>query len=408
MPESIEVGNLKVIVDEKLEDLEDKKGTAELLEEKAELNPVMTHKSVVEDSALALLSAYALSFAGGQFLRHRGSITDQGIVNLYRVDSCSSVPSSGSLVTDTANGEDFNLVVRSGVYFDVGPRRVMEDEHVRIDDLVDYLGSLSMKKGLTSCYGVFDGHGGKDAAQFARDMLLKYIVQDVSFPASVEQAVYQGFLKTDKAFAEACRADNSLSSGTTAIMVLVLGREVFVANAGDCRAVLCRGGKAVDMSRDHKPWCQQERIRIEALGGYIDDGYLNGQLGVARALGDWHMDGLKGAGCPLSGEPEVKHFILTADDEFLIIGCDGLWDVLTSQLAVEFARKRLQQHNDPEQCCRELVAEALRRESSDNLTVVVVCLQANAPPKLPTNLRVRKSISSQGLQHLQGALDSIF
>lgn len=328
-------------------------------------------------------------------------------VNLYRVDSCSSVPNSSSLVTETASNGDFNLVVRSGVCFDVGSRRVMEDEHVQIDDLVDYLGSHCVSKGPSSCYGVFDGHGGRDAAQFARDMLLKYIVQDASFPTSVEEAVYQGFLNTDKAFAEACRADSSLSSGTTAIMALVLGREVFVANAGDCRAVLCRLGKAVDMSRDHKPWCKQERMRIESLGGYIDDGYLNGQLGVARALGDWHMDGLKGAGCPLSGEPEVKQFLLTKDDEFLIIGCDGLWDVFSSELAVEFTRKRLQQHNDPEQCCRELVAEALRLDSSDNLTVVVVCFQANPPPKLTTNLSVRKSISLQGLQDLQGAIDSI-
>eukprot|EP00250_Pteridium_aquilinum_P003596 c13904_g1_i2 orf=308-1483(-) len=336
---------------------------------------------------------------GSAFTDH-GFSSEFNKVNLCRVDSCSSEPSIAPIV-------EFNPVIRSGVCFDVGLRRAMEDEHVRIDDLVDYLGSLAMEKGPNSCYGVFDGHGGKDAAQFARDKLLKFIVQDVSFPSSVEEAVHQGFLKTDKAFAEACRADNRLSSGTTAIMVLVFGREVFVANAGDCRAVLCRRGKAVDMSRDHKPYYEDERNRIEALGGYVDDGYLNGQLGVARALGDWHMEGLKGAGCPLSAEPEVKQFLLTEDDEFLIIGCDGLWDVLSSELAVEFARKRLQQHNDPDQCCRELVAEALRLKTSDNLTVVVVCFQAKPPPRLVKNFLVRKSISSQGLQHLQGVLDNI-
>lgn len=320
-------------------------------------------------------------------------------LHLCRVDSCSSVLNTGARV-------EFSPVIRSGVCFDVGFRRVMEDEHVRIDDLVDHLGSLYVDKGPHSCYGVFDGHGGRDAAQFARDNLLEFIVQDVSFPSSIELAVHQGFLKTDIAFAEACRADNCLASGTTALMVLVLGREVFVANAGDCRAVLCQRGKAVDMSRDHKPWCGEERSRIEALGGFVDDGYLNGQLGVARALGDWHMEGLKGVGCPLSAEPEVRQFLLTEEDEFLIIGCDGLWDVISSQLAVEFARKRLQQHNDPNQCSRELVAEALRRDTSDNLTVVVVCFQETPPPKL-TNFIVHKSISSQGLQHLQGLLDDI-
>ncbi|KAH7387152.1 hypothetical protein KP509_16G008400 [Ceratopteris richardii] len=325
---------------------------------------------------------------------------------MCRVESCSSMSRSNSMTADGTSNLDSNLIVRSGVFFDAGKRKVMEDEHILVDDVFDHLGLPWMNMGRSCCYGVFDGHGGRCAAQFAKNMLLKYIVQDLSFPTSVEKAVHQGFLNTDEAFAEACRADSHMSSGTTAIMVLILGREVFVANAGDCRAVLCRRGKAVVMSSDHTPWCKQEQLRIEAMGGYIDDGYLNGQLGVTRALGDWHMDGLKGTGCPLSGEPEVRRFVLTEDDEFLIIGCDGIWDVFKSDLAVEFARKRLQQHNDPERCCRELVAEALYRGSTDNLTVVVVCLQANPPPKLTNNLGVRKSLSSQGLRDLQGALDN--
>ncbi|KAH7295061.1 hypothetical protein KP509_27G030900 [Ceratopteris richardii] len=316
------------------------------------------------------------------------------------------MPGSGLADMDTAGGLNFKLVLRSGVSFDTGGRHYMEDEHILIDNLVDHIDPLLMNMTPSSYYGVFDGHGGRDAAQFAKEKLLKYIVQDASFPVSVEKAVHEGFLNTDKAFAEACRMGNCASSGTTAITVLILGREVFVANVGDCRAVLSRKGKAVDMSRDHKPWCKQERLRIEALGGYIHDGYLNGQLGVTRAIGDWHIDGLKGAGCPLSGEPEVRRFLLSEDDEFLIIGCDGLWDVLSSNLAVEFARKRLQQHNDPARCCRELVAEALHRDSSDNLTVVIVCFQASPPPKFSSNLGVRKSISLQGLKDLQGALDS--
>lgn len=78
-----------------------------------------------------------------------------------------------------------------------------------------------------------------------------------------------------------------------------------------------------------------ERKRVESLGGYVDDGYLNGQLAVTRALGDWHLEGMKGTGRaggggggggPLSAEPELKMATLTKDDEFLIIGSDGVWD----------------------------------------------------------------------------------
>lgn len=182
-----------------------------------------------------------------------------------------------------------------------------------------------------------------------------------------------------------------------------------VANAGDCRAVLCRRGKAIEMSRDHKPHCIKERKRIEASGGYVDDGYLNGQLNVARALGDWHMDGLKCRdGGPLSSEPEFMTTKLTEEDEFLIIGCDGIWDVFMSQNAVDFARRKLQEHNDPVMCCKDLVDEALKRKSSDNLAAVVVCFQSQPPRNLTAPRgRVQRSISAEGLKELQGFLDGL-
>ncbi|KAL2517612.1 putative protein phosphatase 2C 22 [Abeliophyllum distichum] len=182
-----------------------------------------------------------------------------------------------------------------------------------------------------------------------------------------------------------------------------------VANAGDCRAVLSRRGKAVEMSRDHKPICSKERKRIEASGGYVDEGYLNGQLNVTRALGDWHMEGLKcQKGGPLSAEPELMGTRLTEEDEFLIIGCDGLWDVFMSQNAVDFARRRLQEHNDPAMCSKDLVDEALKRNNSDNLEVVVVCFQPRPPPNLviPRG-RVHQSISAEGLRELQSSLDKL-
>jgi protein phosphatase 2C family protein 2/3 len=97
------------------------------------------------------------------------------------------------------------------------------------------------------------------------------------------------------------------------------------------------------------------------------------------------------------------------EDEFLILGCDGLWDVMTSKMVVDIARKRLQQHNDPEQCSQDLVDEALRRHSSDNVTVVTVCFQRDPPPRLTTAAPtgVRRSISVDSLRALQGTLDTL-
>ncbi|XP_031130599.1 probable protein phosphatase 2C 27 [Ipomoea triloba] len=180
-------------------------------------------------------------------------------------------------------------------------------------------------------------------------------------------------------------------------------RKLVIANAGDCHAVLGKRGRA----KDHKPDSKSERHRIEKLGDVIYNGYLNGQLSVARALGDWHMKAPKGSACPLSAEPELQEIILTDDDEFLIMGCDGLWDVMSSQCAVTMARKELMMHNDPERCSRELVREALKRNTCDNLTVIVVCFSLDPPSQIETpQTRVRQSASTERSNLLKGVLES--
>ncbi|XP_059635247.1 probable protein phosphatase 2C 27 isoform X2 [Cornus florida] len=262
---------------------------------------------------------------------------------------------------------------------------------------------------LGNSFPVFDGHGGKFAAQFVRDHLPRVIVEDANFPLELEKIVTRSFMETDAAFAKSCSLESALSSGTTALTAMIFGRSLLVANAGDCRAVLSRRGLAIEMSKDHRPCCDNERMRIESLGGFIDDGYLNGQLGVTRALGDWHIKGLKETGersGPLSAVPELKLITLTKEDEFLIIGSDGIWDAFRSQNAVDFARRKLQEHNDVKLCCKELVEEALKRGAIDNLTVVMVCFHSESPPRVTVpRPRVRRSISAEGLQNLKFLLE---
>ncbi|XP_061372786.1 probable protein phosphatase 2C 27 isoform X2 [Gastrolobium bilobum] len=306
-----------------------------------------------------------------------------------------------------ASSEDkteFLPIFRSGSCAEIGPKQYMEDEHICIDNLIQHMGSESNIPLPGAFYGVFDGHGGTDAASFIRNNILRFIVEDSHFPTCVGKAITSAFLRADYAFADSSSLD--ISSGTTALTALVFGRTMIIANAGDCRAVLGRRGRAIEMSKDQKPSCISEKLRIERLGGVVYDGYLNGQLSVSRALGDWHMKGLKGSACPLSAEPELKEIHLTEDDEFLIMGCDGLWDVMSNQCAVTMARKELMIHNDPQRCSRELVREALKRNSCDNLTVIVVCFSSDPPPRIETPpARVRRSISAEGLNLLKGVLD---
>ncbi|CAL9164949.1 probable protein phosphatase 2C 47 isoform X2 [Musa acuminata AAA Group] len=309
-----------------------------------------------------------------------------------------------ALISPQQGQTGFWPVFRSGCCSEIGPKPHMEDEHICIDNLVEYLRASTNFPSPGAFYGVFDGHGGIDAACFVRNNILKYIIEDVYFPASVEKAIKNAFMKVDHALADSRSLDRS--SGTTALTALILDRSLLIANAGDCRAVLGKRGRAIELSKDHKPNCNAERRRIERLGGSVYDGYLNGQLSVARALGDWHMKGSKGSACPLSAEPELQETILTEEDEFLIMGCDGIWDVMSSQCAVTMTRKELMLHNDPEKCSRELVREALKRNTCDNLTVMVICFSPDPPPRIEIpRTRVRRSISLEGLHVLKGALD---
>ncbi|KAE9601760.1 hypothetical protein Lal_00041027 [Lupinus albus] len=320
-----------------------------------------------------------------------------------------SICENSEIADKKQNLMSFVPVLRSGEWSDIGGRPYMEDTHVSIGDLAKKFGYNMLCEETVSLYGVFDGHGGQSAAQFVRDHLPKVIVEDADFPFELKKVVTRSYLETDAEFAKTCSIESSLSSGTTALTAIIFGRSLLVANAGDCRAVLCRSGKAIEMSKDHSPFCIKERQRIESLGGFVDDGYLNGLLGVTRALGNWHLEGMKensGRDGPLIAEPEIKMATLTKEDELLIIGSDGIWDVFRSQNAVDFARRRLQEHNDVKQCCKEIVEEAIKRGATDNLTVVIVSFHSDPPPPVVVErLRVRRSISAEGLQNLKCLLE---
>ncbi|GMP67841.1 hypothetical protein CsSME_00027696 [Camellia sinensis var. sinensis] len=282
--------------------------------------------------------------------------------------------------------------VRSGSDTAVGPRRWNEDEHLLIDDVSSHLGSLyTWPLPNASFYAVFDGHGGSQAATYLKDNAMRFFFEDVDLPPTddddsffkeLEDSHRRAFLRADRALAD----DSSLVAsdcGTTALTALVVGRHLLVANAGDCRAVLCRNGVALQISNDHRPTYLPERQRVEELGGTIKFGYLNGELAVTRALGDWHLKRPFGSASPLTAEPDIHRILLTEEDEFLILACDGVWDVMSNEEAVDIVRNQLRQHRDPQQCARELVDHASGLCSKDNLTAIVVCFSNNGNGKRP-------------------------
>jgi len=143
---------------------------------------------------------------------------------------------------------------------------------------------------------------------------------------------------------------------------LSLRRVLYTANAGDARAVLCRSGKAVRLTYDHKGADKQEAKRIQDAGGFVLNNRVNGVLAVTRSLGDSSMKEF------VVGSPYTTETPLGSNDEFLILACDGLWDVASDQKAVDLVRDV----QDCDEAAKLLMEFALNEGTRDNVTVVVV------------------------------------
>lgn len=137
---------------------------------------------------------------------------------------------------------------------------------------------------------------------------------------------------------------NSDCVGCTACALLVSPEEIIVANSGDSRCVLCKSGLAIDLSEDHKPELELERARVEFAGGYVEDNRVNGILSLTRSLGDFHYKKNKELSIHeqlIIAKPDVTSKKIEKDDEFLIVACDGIWDCISSQRAVDYIREQI-------------------------------------------------------------------
>ncbi|XP_003739466.1 probable protein phosphatase 2C 60 [Galendromus occidentalis] len=174
-------------------------------------------------------------------------------------------------------------------------------------------------------------------------------------------------------------------SGSTAVVALLKGNLLTVANAGDSRAIICRNGKAIDMSVDHKPEDAAERMRIERAGGKITaDGRVNRGLNLSRAIGDHvYKQNRKFslAEQMISPLPDVQSIVIDRKtDEFLILACDGIWNCMTSQEVCDFVSACYKQGDKLTDICEQLFRRCIAPDTSgdgtgcDNMTCIIVRL----------------------------------
>ncbi|KAI9169370.1 hypothetical protein LWI28_011362 [Acer negundo] len=235
--------------------------------------------------------------------------------------------------TTTTTTQHDDTVCFSGVGVAVsslkGKKKFMEDTH----KIVSCLQANSNK----SFFGVYDGHGGKMAAEFVAENLHTNVfemMKNCKGEKEKEEAVKAGYLKTDHEFLK-----QGLASGACCVTALIEGQEVVVSNVGDCRAVLCRGGVAEALTTDHRAEREDERKRIENQGGYVEvhrGGWrVHGILSVSRSIGDAHLKNW------VVAEPDTRVVHVTSDMEFLVLASDGLWEKVSNQEAVDTVKKLL-------------------------------------------------------------------
>ena len=179
----------------------------------------------------------------------------------------------------------------------------------------------------TGFFAIYDGHGGKEAADIASSELHKFL--EAELLSGKNSSVEECFIKAYESMDLRLKFD-AVYMGATAVTCLIRAesgrKKLYVANAGDARAVLCRGGKAERLTYDHKASDAAEQARVQECGGFVSMNRVQGVLAVSRSLGDHAMKQ------SVISKPHFWEDELVETDTFAIVACDGLWDVCTDQV----------------------------------------------------------------------------
>jgi serine/threonine protein phosphatase PrpC len=213
-------------------------------------------------------------------------------------------------------------------------------------------------------FGVFDGHGGREAVEYASANLPGEIVAQIAAGKGYPEA----FEAVHGRMAESCTF-----SGTTAAVAVIHQNRVTVAGVGDTRCVLARAGVAVQLTVDHRPDLDAEAAHILSKGGRIEDGRVNGVLEISRTLGDSVL------GECVRATPDVQTLNIGEDDQFLILACGGVWSVMSNQEAVDL----IAGEEDPVLAARKIRDTAFERDSADNISVIVISLKSEEFAPIP-------------------------
>ncbi|XP_072994595.1 protein kinase and PP2C-like domain-containing protein [Typha latifolia] len=328
-------------------------------------------KQVRKDSGLLLSSSLNQCQNGMMDSHHYQESLNWSNQGEQLAMNVNAVTSHMALWPSSSNGSShYHPTLCWGSFATCGRRETMEDTHFMLPQMCN-------EKDVHA-FGIFDGHRGAAAAEFSARAIPGFL-QSSGYTCSPTDALFEAFTKTDVAFRDELVlhrkskriVQKDWHPGCTAVTALIVRNKLFVANAGDCRAILSRSGRPFPMTKDHVASCPDERARVIKEGIEVKwqiDTWRVGPaaLQVTRSIGD---DDLKPA---VTSDPEIFETSLSADDEFLVMASDGLWDVMSNEDVLLIIKDTVK---DPGMCSKRLATEAAARGSKDNITVIIVFLR---------------------------------
>lgn len=254
----------------------------------------------------------------------------------------------------------------SFIWKDIGNRTYMEDTYS-----FDY----KMPYGF-EYYGVFDGHGGDNVSLYLQDnmknVIRKHIIDEMNSNTEhidVAKILYDSF----KTIVNDIPYDISITTGSTAVVLLRYKDKIWLGNVGDSRAIMNNGLNAIQLTNDHKPNSEQEHKRIVSLGGKVVKAYegdvyrVNGVLAVSRAIGDFALSP------HVTWKPEITTFTIKKNNHYIMIATDGVWDVLSNQQAVKIINKMIINDNWKD-IGNMIISTARNKGSGDNIVCMFIIL----------------------------------
>ena len=303
-----------------------------------------------------------------------------------------------------------------------------EDRIIVISQIKKPASSKMKKWPKMSYFGIFDGHGGEGCSEFLSNNFLKYLIENKNFPFDIKLSLIETFEKVDQEFfKQKCNTtlEESDRSGSCGLVTLLYDDKIFIANLGDSRIIMSINGgdKVKQLSSDHKPNNPKEFERALKNGSkvYIDNGEGNkkditklnfikekselekykknennkeeiifreypSNLAVMRAIGDIKAKKKEYGGNPgtIINKPDVYIFDINPSNDFIVMGCDGIFDDLSNQevsdavwyiFKNELKEKNYDIHGLTQDACDLIIKYALEKQTSDNLSCIVIGLE---------------------------------